>query len=179
MNCVNPLFVRKIRGFAKGVARTVPLPIFSVFFRFLPFFFRFLPCFLPFFSVFFLFSVSFSEKKTGRHRSRDPFCGTPRKCTEIDSVIFGEWGWGSHFGSYHSCIAKALVKKNNWYERTKRQREGEALVQTELERQTEDTRISFKYVLFETQSRPRSSFKLWHYAVQKSRMGSNLREKLK
>ena len=65
------------------------LPFFSVFFRFLPFssvffrFFRFFPVFFPFSSVFFrffrffsVFFVSFSEKKTGRHRSRDPFCET-------------------------------------------------------------------------------------------------------
>ena len=64
---------RVSRGFAKGVAGTVSLPIFSVFIRFLPFllffrvpifsvffrfFFRFLPFFFrffPFFSVFFRF----------------------------------------------------------------------------------------------------------------------------
>ena len=65
------------RGFAKGVAGTVSLPIFSVFFRFLPFSsvfslfsFRFLPFFPRFLSVFFrffpfssFFSVSLSEKK--------------------------------------------------------------------------------------------------------------------
>ena len=53
--------------FEKGVAGTVSLPIFSVFFRFLPFssvFFPFFPCFLSVFSLFsfrFLpfFSVSF------------------------------------------------------------------------------------------------------------------------
>ena len=86
----------QFRDFAKGVAGTVSLPIFSVFFRFLPFlsvfflFFRFHFCpfwmffsgsdFFPFSSVFFHFflfsSVSLSEK-TGRHRSRDPFCETP------------------------------------------------------------------------------------------------------
>ena len=55
------------RGFAKGVAGTASLPIFSVFFRFLPFLsvfplssFRFLPFFLRFLR--FLFSISFSEK---------------------------------------------------------------------------------------------------------------------
>ena len=47
-----------IRGFAKGVAGTVSLPIFPFFFRFLPFtsvFFRFFPVFFPFSSVFFRF----------------------------------------------------------------------------------------------------------------------------
>ena len=73
------------------------LPFFSVFFRFLPFpyvFFRF--HLFPFSAVFFRFrfftfflfssvffplsSVSFSEERTGRHRSRDPFCETPIHC---------------------------------------------------------------------------------------------------
>ena len=40
-----------IRGFAKGVAGTVLLPIF--------FFFPFCPCFLPFFSFFSVFSFRF------------------------------------------------------------------------------------------------------------------------
>ena len=45
-------------------------------FRFFPFssvFFRF----FPFFSVFFRFFPFHFQKKTGRHRSRDPFCETP------------------------------------------------------------------------------------------------------
>ena len=66
------------------------VPIFSFFFRFLPFssvffpflsvFFRFLPFlfrFLPFFPVFFRFFPFHFQKKTGRYRSRDPFCETP------------------------------------------------------------------------------------------------------
>ena len=94
----------------KGSPERCSLPIFSVFFRFLPFssvfslfsfrflpffsvffrlfrFFPFLSVFFPFFpflSVFFRFfpflSVFFPfhfQKKTGRHRSRDPFCETP------------------------------------------------------------------------------------------------------
>ena len=69
------------RGFEKGVAGTVSLPIFSVFFRFLPFFFRFFLVFFPFSSVFFRFlpfvPFHFQKKKTGRHRSQDPFCETP------------------------------------------------------------------------------------------------------
>ena len=87
------------RDFAKGVAGTVLLPMFSSFFSF---FFRFVFPFSSFFSVaivflcllflsgsdFFLFlfsafflpfsSVSFSTKnENGGHRSRDPFCETP------------------------------------------------------------------------------------------------------
>ena len=85
-----PWIACKNRNFAKGVAGTVSLPISSVFFCFLP-------CFLFFFSVFFLFSVffrfffsvSFSEKKkTGRHRSRDPFCETPKKAKETYRRVF-------------------------------------------------------------------------------------------
>ena len=58
------------RGFAKGVAGTVPLPFVSVFFPFLPLF--------PFFSLFsFRFlpfcSVSFSEKKRGDTVRETPF----------------------------------------------------------------------------------------------------------
>ena len=45
----------------------------SVFFPFSSVFFRF----LPFFSVFFRFFPFHFQKKTGRHRSRDPFCETP------------------------------------------------------------------------------------------------------
>ena len=62
----NFMQVAFLRDFAKGVAGTVSLPIFSVF-RFFPF-----------------SSVSVSEK-TGRHRSRDPFCETPIfSAVEID-----------------------------------------------------------------------------------------------
>ena len=143
------------RGFAKGVAGTVSLPIFSVlsaffrffsvfslfsfrffrlfrffpffpffrFFLFLPvffffpfllffgvpilsvFFFRFLP-FLLFFSVFpfssFFFSFHFQKKKkTGRHRSRDPFkiCETP---------IVGLSTLLTHIRSYHLGLRPGL-----------------------------------------------------------------------
>ena len=75
LKCYPRAGIITIRGFAKGVAGTVSLPIFSVFFRFLPFssifsvFSLFSFRFLPFFSVFFrlfrffpffpFFSVSF------------------------------------------------------------------------------------------------------------------------
>ena len=82
------------RGRRNGVASDFFPVFFSVFFRFLPFssvfslfsfrflqfssvFFRFLPVSSVSFRFFPFFSVSFSEK-TGRHRSRDPFCETPR-----------------------------------------------------------------------------------------------------
>ena len=59
------------RGRRNGVASDF-LPFSSVFFRFLPFF----PCFL---SVFFRFFLFHFQKRTGRHRSRDPFPETPIK----------------------------------------------------------------------------------------------------
>ena len=69
-----PKFGFRKRGRRNGVASD-----FSVFFifRFLPFSsvsFRF----LPFSSVSFLFLPFHFQKKTGRHRSRDPFCETPK-----------------------------------------------------------------------------------------------------
>ena len=98
------------RDFAKGVARTVSLPISSVFFHFFPFssvFFRFLPFsswmffsgsdffrFLPFSSVsFFRFlSVALSEK-AGRHRSRDPFCETPKRGKFLRAHLYMPTPW--------------------------------------------------------------------------------------
>ena len=80
---------------------SVFLPFFSVFFVFLRFllFFSFLAVFFSVptffhFSVFFRFffpfsSISFShQKKTGRHRSRDPFCETPTSLFGIPSFPF-------------------------------------------------------------------------------------------
>ena len=93
------------RGFAKGVAGTVSLPIFpffSVFFRF-PFssvFFCFFPVsfrFLPFFSVSF-------QKNTGRHRSRDPFWRNPDVATP----------WSATGGGCSVCPTKDVPRR--WYE---------------------------------------------------------------
>ena len=74
-------------------------PIFSVFFRFFRFF-RFFSVFFrffPFFSVFSAFSFRFLpifpffpfhfQKKTGRHRSRDPFCETPNVLQFTNAVV--------------------------------------------------------------------------------------------
>ena len=97
------------RGRRNGVASDF-FPFSSVFFRFLPFssvFFRFfllfsfrflhffpfsgvfIPGFSEFFRLFLFSSVFFRflpfhfQKKTGRHRSRDPFCETPIFCRGI------------------------------------------------------------------------------------------------
>ena len=69
-------------------------PFFCVSFRFFPFssvFFRFFPFFpfFPFSSVFFRFLPFFPfhfQKKTGRHRSRDPFCETPRRAQDEKKI---------------------------------------------------------------------------------------------
>ena len=97
-------------GFRKRGRRNGVASDFSAFFRFLPFFllfpflrffpvsifvlfccfffgFRFFPLFCPFSSVSFCFLPLHYQKKTGRHRSQDPFCETPIQ------ELFQSQGW--------------------------------------------------------------------------------------
>ena len=95
------------RGFAKGVAGSVSLPISSVFFRFLPFSSVFLRFFFPFSSVFFrflpffLFSSVFCfrfifRKKRGDTVRETPFAKPRAKKThprKIQQRASQGWAW--------------------------------------------------------------------------------------
>ena len=98
-----PLALRVVRGFAKGVAGTVSLPILSVFFSLFSSVFFFFP-FWPFSSVFAVFSGSdffrflpfHFEKKNGETPFARPLLRNPKWCVLLGTRLENQQcaGWG-------------------------------------------------------------------------------------